>query len=111
MSEKQLTLPVDTPEDKGCWRTDGSGARFGVWERRLLCLLELVSSTFGQCPQKLDTEHHFTFIFSTSHLDWNEWAAVNVPGVGQLDLEQFWGKQGLAVTFCDDGGCGADKRR
>jgi len=95
MSEKHLTLPVDTPEDKGCWRDDGNG--------------DLVP--MDRAALKLDTQHYFTFIFSTSHLDWNEWAAVNVPGVGQLDLEQFWGKQGLYVTFCDDGGSGANRRR
>jgi len=96
VSGSELSLPVETPDSRGTWVVDGeTDGSLQPLERSAV---------------KVDTDHYYTFIFSTSHLDWNEWAAVNVPGVGKLDLEQFWGKQGVHVNICDDSGFPAKRR-
>jgi len=40
-----------------------------------------------------------TVFFATSFIDLNSWVITNVPGLGNLELSQFWGSQPLYVSF------------
>mmetsp|Transcript_50654 Transcript_50654/g.118335 ORF Transcript_50654/g.118335 Transcript_50654/m.118335 type:complete len:469 (+) Transcript_50654:45-1451(+) len=94
ISDVALPLPLDTDEDRGTW-TDIGGIRSAMDRASL--------KTFG-------TDRYYTFILATTHIDWNEWCLTNIPGVGSLDLKQFWGNQGMYINLFDEVGPQKSKR-
>jgi len=51
---------------------------------------------------RLDAGTYVTVMFCTAFLDFESWRAVNIPGVGSLDLSQFWGSQPLSIAIFDE---------
>lgn len=43
-------------------------------------------------PKTWEEGHVFTFTFHTMYLDFSSWTLANIPGMGTLSLETFWGK-------------------
>mmetsp|Transcript_19650 Transcript_19650/g.45792 ORF Transcript_19650/g.45792 Transcript_19650/m.45792 type:complete len:945 (-) Transcript_19650:73-2907(-) len=86
VSDSQLPLPVDTDDDRGTWQ-DMGGVRSSIDRASL---------------KQLRADRCYTFILATTHIDWNEWSLTNIPGVGSLDLKQFWGNQGLYINLFDE---------
>lgn len=95
-SDDLLQLPLDTKEDKGTWKMQ-DGQLVGV-DRGTMQLKA------GSC---------MTIFFATSFLDFERWSITNVPGVGNLDLTQFWGSQPLHLLIFDEGAAftGAEDKR
>jgi hypothetical protein len=85
VSENPVELPVDTDSDKGTWR---------LQDGRLVPVdRATVSLQAGSCA---------TFMMATSYLDFESWCVTNIPGVGNLDLTQFWGQQPLHAMVFDE---------
>mmetsp|Transcript_103220 Transcript_103220/g.205146 ORF Transcript_103220/g.205146 Transcript_103220/m.205146 type:complete len:945 (-) Transcript_103220:52-2886(-) len=84
ISNESLPLPVIAEADRGCWHV--ANGKHTPIDRNTL------SPEEGQ---------YMTVMFATSFIDLNKWVLTNIPGVGNLELSQFWGVQPLYVSFHD----------
>jgi len=82
ISDEPLQLPVMVEKDRGCWHV--ANGRHTPIDRNT------ISPKEGQ---------YMTVFFATSFVDLNSWVITNVPGLGNLQLSQFWGSQPLYVSF------------
>ena len=82
----------------GCWKqVRGSGAETNFVE-------------ISKAEAPLDTKHYYSTLWATSRLDWSLWKAQGIPGIGSLDLEQFWGVQPAHILVYDLGGPKGQRR-
>lgn len=88
VSDKPVQLPIGGGGGRGVWHMDGDEKWANV---------DRASLTFAPGP-------YHTFIFASGIIDMNAWTVCGIPGIGCLDLEQFWCKQALHVVMFDDGG-------
>jgi len=93
VSDCPLQLPVDTSDAKGTWML-----RDGVW------------SSIERSAVRLDPSCYVTIPLATYVADLSAWNLPKVPGVGSLNLESFWGKQGVHIVLYDDGDEGSGRR-
>jgi hypothetical protein len=49
-----------------------------------------------------DCEHYYAFSIRCSHVDWDNWKATKIPGLGSLNFHNFFGKEGCSVKLFDD---------
>mmetsp|Transcript_74553 Transcript_74553/g.132164 ORF Transcript_74553/g.132164 Transcript_74553/m.132164 type:complete len:347 (+) Transcript_74553:64-1104(+) len=89
LSDSPLPLPIQGDSSKGVWKMQNGSL-----------------TAIDRSSLALDTESYFTFLFATSYLDWSTWTLSRIPGLGCLDLEQFWGSQSAHIVLYDeDCGC------
>jgi len=92
-SRSPLALPTDTDEARGAWLME-DGKLVPV-DR------DTVSLEAGMCV---------TALMGTTFLDFDQWSLVGIPGVGSLDLVQFWRDQPMHVVIYDEGPAPGDRR-
>jgi len=85
VSNEPVALPITFGgSDKGAWRVQ-DGKYVSIDKKSLA----------------LDTNNYFTVTFATGRLDWAQWSAQGIPGLGTLDLARFWGTQAAHVVLFD----------
>lgn len=85
LSDSPIPLPLAGNSDKGVWRMqDGSWAEV---DRSSVAIDE---GTFA------------TFLFATSRIDWSTWTLAGIPGLGSLNLADFWGPQAAHFVIYDE---------
>mmetsp|Transcript_16351 Transcript_16351/g.28670 ORF Transcript_16351/g.28670 Transcript_16351/m.28670 type:complete len:923 (-) Transcript_16351:32-2800(-) len=85
VADRSHPLPVGNADDtQGTWRLVD-----GKWEP-----IERSSVTF-------DTESWVTIVLASGYVDWTNWQLANMPGIGTLTLETFWGNQAAWISIAD----------
>lgn len=93
-ADHPMSLPLGhNDESAGTWRYDG--AQWNPIERQAVVF---------------DTSVYTTMAFATCYCDWSTWSLINLPGLGSLNLEHFWGEQPMWVTICDEDSAQKQKR-
>lgn len=92
VSDSPVQLPIDTDEDTGTWKHE---------EGKLVPM--------DRSAVRLEAGSYLTIMFATKFLDFEQWAVTNIPGVGNLNLTQFWGSQPLHVVAFDESAGRASK--
>lgn len=91
VSETELPLPVDTIAEPGTWRAEGGELR----------AIDRSAAHYGE-------GQWVTMIVGCPFVSADDWRIVNIPGIGGLELAQFWGSQNLHMVLYD--GDAGDRR-
>jgi len=93
-SDSPVSLPIQGDSRCGVWSQDSTGN----W-------IETDKSSL-----KFEPGQYMTFLFATARVDWTSWT-FRIPGIGALNLEQFWGKQAVHIVVFDEAGKHKSDRR
>mmetsp|Transcript_20319 Transcript_20319/g.36936 ORF Transcript_20319/g.36936 Transcript_20319/m.36936 type:complete len:904 (-) Transcript_20319:33-2744(-) len=99
VSDEPVPLPLKGDSRQGAWKQPQGGSK---------CETEWPSVSKSDIP--MNTKQYVTTLWATSRLDWSNWSAEGIPGLGSLDLEQFWGIQPAHILIYDQGGPGGRRR-